>query len=106
MLFSRFFKQPKPNKFGYTPLYYNEQEEKRNQRIKSIEREVGATNNTDEFDSHLFRERFASKIEASRSAKTKSRFNLVNTNITQKNTTKVIVLLIVAGVILYWQIKN
>ena len=39
MLFQRFFKQPKPNKFGYTPVYYDERKEDLQRRIKEAERE-------------------------------------------------------------------
>lgn len=106
MLFSRFFKQPKPNKFGYTPLYYDEQKEKRDQRIKMIEKEMGVNQAQKEFDQESFRERFSSKVGASRSAKQKTKFGMPGVKISGKNSTRILVLIILAGVILYWQLKN
>ena len=35
MLFNRFFKQPKPNKFGYTPVYYDERKEDRERKKRA-----------------------------------------------------------------------
>ena len=37
MLFNRFFKQPKPNTFGYTPVYYDERKIERDRKIKEAQ---------------------------------------------------------------------
>mgnify|MGYP005987494999 CR=1 FL=1 len=39
MLFNRFFKQPKPNKFGYTPVYYDERKEDRERKARAAQLE-------------------------------------------------------------------
>jgi hypothetical protein len=39
MLFNRFFKQPKPNKFGYTPVYYDERKEDRGRKERAAKLE-------------------------------------------------------------------
>ena len=41
MFFNRFFKQPKPNNFGYTPVYYNERKLERERKIAEARREKG-----------------------------------------------------------------
>lgn len=108
MLFSRFFKQPKPNKFGYTPLYYDEQKEKREYREKMIKSELGiSSGDSKEFDTEGFRERFASQMSHSRKAKPKKMFALgaVGNGFTSKSNTRLLLLIIIAGIILYWQFK-
>ena len=37
----RFFRIPQHKRFDYQPLYYDEAKEKREERIRSIEREMG-----------------------------------------------------------------
>ncbi len=105
MLFSRFFKQPKPNKFGYTAVYYDEQKEKRENRIASIEKEMGVKQHSASFDSEDFRSRFSSKVSSSRRPKRKGMLaSLGGTN--AKTSTRILLLAILAGIILYWQFKN
>jgi len=41
MLFNRFFKQPKPNSFGYTPVYYDERKLDRERKIAEAQRVKG-----------------------------------------------------------------
>lgn len=41
MLFNRFFKQPKPNKFGYTPVYFDERKIERDKKIAEAKRLKG-----------------------------------------------------------------
>jgi len=37
----RFFRLPQHKRFNYQPLYYDEEKEKREERIRAIEREMG-----------------------------------------------------------------
>lgn len=41
MLFNRFFKQPKPNKFGYTPVYYDERKLEIERKVAEAKRQKG-----------------------------------------------------------------
>lgn len=107
MLFSRLFKQPKPNKFGYTPLYYDPKKEERERRTKDIEREVKASKVKKEHDLDSFRDRFSSSVSSARSAKTKSSFGVGgSTFLNSKSSVKLIVLIALLAVILFIQFKK
>jgi hypothetical protein len=40
----RFFRVPQHKRFNYQPLYYDEEKERREERIREIEREMGIEN--------------------------------------------------------------
>ncbi len=44
----RFFRIPQHKRFDYQPLYYDEAKEKREERIRSIEREMGIEHKEDD----------------------------------------------------------
>ena len=60
MLFNRFFKQPKPNKFAYTPVYYDERKIERERKIKEANLEKGEYVKPDSID---FRSKFSKEME-------------------------------------------
>jgi hypothetical protein len=103
MLFSRFFKQPKPNKFGYTGVYYDEKKEQREQRIKEISREMGIAQEDVQFDKDGFRERFASQVKSSRTTESKHGFSLKSQG--KKSNIRLLVIIIIMAIILYIQFK-
>ena len=63
MLFNRFFKQPKPNKFGYTPVYYDERKIERERKIKEAQLEKDEYLRSESFD---FKSKMAKEIEMKR----------------------------------------
>ena len=63
MLFNRFFKQPKPNKFGYTPVYYDERKIERERKIKEAQLEEGEYLRSESFD---FKSKYAKEVEMKR----------------------------------------
>lgn len=63
MLFNRFFKQPKPNKFGYTPVFYDERKIERERKIKEAKLKEGEHLRADSFD---FKSKYAKEIELKR----------------------------------------
>ncbi len=93
MLFNRFFKQPKPNKFGYTPVYYDERKIERERKIK----EAGLTKDeyirTDSFD---FKSKYAKEVELKRNQsldKFRSQGN------SKSNRMLLIILILIFGII-------
>lgn len=98
MLFNRFFKQPKPNKFGYTPVYYDERKEDRERKIRSAKLEGEKNENNNSID---FKSKFRSEID-------KKRDNGLNQfrakGNARSNKTLLIIILIIAGII-YVQFK-
>ena len=44
----RFFRIPQHKRFDYQPLYYDEEKERREERIRSIEREMGIEHENDD----------------------------------------------------------
>jgi Flp pilus assembly protein TadB len=63
MLFNRFFKQPKPNKFGYTPVFYDERKIERERKIKEAKLKEDERLRKDSFD---FKSKYAKEIELKR----------------------------------------
>lgn len=63
MIFNRFFKQPKPNKFGYTPVYYDERKIERERKKKEANLEKGEYLKPESFD---FRSKFSQEMELKR----------------------------------------
>lgn len=100
MRFSKHFRQTKPNKFGYTPLYYDEKKEKRDLRNHDIKRELGYTKSVD-FDAEDFRDRLSSRLKESR--RPASKYSFDKTGNMGKRSTKIILLAILVGIIMYWQ---
>ena len=64
MLFNRFFKQPKPNKFGYTPVYYDERKEDRERKARAAKRE--GEQQSEQRDSIDFRSKFKEEVSKNR----------------------------------------
>ena len=99
MLFQRFFKQPKPNKFGYTPVYYDERKEDRERKMREAKLE-GKSDSLDK-DSIDFRSKFREEIS-------KKRDNNLNQfrakGAAKSNKTLFIIIIIIAGII-YVQFK-
>jgi len=44
----RFFRVPQHKRFNYQPLYYDEEKEKREERIRAIEKEMGIERENDD----------------------------------------------------------
>lgn len=63
MLFNRFFKQPKPNQFGYTPVFYDERKIERERKIKEAKLAEGESLRSESFD---FKSKFAKDLELKR----------------------------------------
>ena len=64
MLFNRFFKQPKPNKFGYTPVYYDERKEDRERKMREAKKE--GRSESGERDALEFRSKFREEVAKNR----------------------------------------
>jgi hypothetical protein len=64
MLFNRFFKQPKPNKFGYTPVYYDERKEDRDRKERAAKLE--GEKESLQRDSIDFRSNFRNEVAKNR----------------------------------------
>lgn len=103
MLFSRFFKQPKPNKFGYTPVYYDEKKEQREQRIRQIARQMGVDKEEVKFDEEGFRERFSSQVKSTRSTESKHGFSLKAQG--KKSNIRLLVIILIIALIIYIQFR-
>lgn len=100
MLFSRPFKLPKPNKFGYTPVYYDEKKEKRAQEASIASEKL---DDAKSFNKEDFRGRFNEKVSSHRKTQKKA----IGFSGTQKarsqSNIRVLLLLAIAGAIIYWQ---
>lgn len=94
MLFNRFFKQPKANKFGYTPVYYDERKEDRNSKARAVKRE-GEQESQDR-DSIEFRSKFREEVSKSRE---KSLNQFRSKGKAKSNKILIIIMLIIAGII-------
>jgi hypothetical protein len=101
MLFSRFFKQPKPNKFGYTAVYYDEKKEERDLRFRQISREIGIDKEGIKFDKEGFRERFSSQVKSSRNTETKHGFSLKGQG--KKSNIRLLAIILIIALVLYIQ---
>lgn len=101
MLFSRFFKQPKPNKFGYTAVYYDEKKEQRDRRVKEISREMGIDKEEVKFDKEGFRERFSSQVKSNRNTESKHGFSLKAQG--KKSNIRLLAIILIIGLVLYIQ---
>lgn len=100
MLFSRPFKLPKPNKFGYTPVYYDQKKEKMDQRKK----ELSVSESTDDtYNKEDLRARFSTKVNSSRKAKKKTLGFSGSQKARSQANIRVLILLALAGAIIYWQ---
>ncbi|MEN8928112.1 MAG: hypothetical protein ABF258_07315 [Flavobacteriales bacterium] len=64
MLFNRFFKQPKPNKFGYTPVYYDERKEDRERKARAAK--LAGGDELQEKDSIDFKSNFRNEVAKKR----------------------------------------
>ncbi len=94
MLFNRFFKQPKPNKFGYTPVFYDERKIERERKIKEAKLAEGETLRSESFD---FKSKFAKELELKRNQsldKFRSRGNAKSNRMLL-----IIILLLIFGII-------
>mgnify|MGYP003707395919 CR=1 FL=1 len=100
MLFSRPFKLPKPNKFGYTPVYYDEKKEKRAQEASL---EVEKSDDEKSFNQDDFRGRFSEKVASHRKAKKKTLGFSSSQKARSQANVRVLLLLAIAGAIIYWQ---
>ena len=99
MLFNRFFKQPKPNKFGYTPVYYDERKEdrERKERAAKLEGEKESLQR----DSIDFRSNFRNEVSKNRE-KSLNQFRAKGN--AKSNKMLIIIIVIIAGII-YVQFK-
>ncbi|MDB4089111.1 hypothetical protein N9544_05755 [Flavobacteriales bacterium] len=99
MLFNRFFKQPKPNKFGYTPVYYDERKEDRDHKTKAAKLE--SEKDSLQRDSIDFRSNFKNEVARNRE---KSLSNFRSQGNAKSNKMLLIIMVIIAGII-YVQFK-
>lgn len=93
MLFNRFFKQPKPNKFGYTPVFYDERKIERERKIKEAKLTEGEHLRADSFE---FRSKYAKEIELKRN---QSLDKFRSTGNAKSNKMLLIILILIFGII-------
>ncbi|MGB1039890.1 MAG: hypothetical protein ACPGVD_03380 [Flavobacteriales bacterium] len=93
MLFNRFFKQPKPNKFGYTPVYYDERKIERERKIKEAQLEEGEYLRSESFD---FKSKYAKEVELKRN-QSLNKFRSEGNS--KSNRMLIIILILVFGII-------
>lgn len=98
MLFQRFFKQPKPNKFGYTPVYYDARKEDRDRKIREAnrEREKKERGETDYF---------RNKLEKDIALKRNSSLNKFRAKENSKSNRTLLIILFIIAAIIYVQLK-
>lgn len=93
MLFNRFFKQPKPNKFGYTPVFYDERKIERERLIKEAKENGSADMNRASMD-------FSGTFGKERELKASSNLNSFKAQGNAKsNRTLLIVLILIFGLV-------
>ena len=93
MLFNRFFKQPKPNKFGYSPVYYDERKLERDRKIKEANLEKEEFLRSDSFD---FKSNYAKEVELKRN-QSLNKFRSEGNS--KSNRTLLIILILIFGII-------
>ncbi len=67
MAIPRLFKSPDPKKFNYSPLYWNEEKEAREQRNRTIEQEMGVNVKSSLKSSTITRGSFRISVSKTRS---------------------------------------
>ena len=72
-----FFKIPRHKTFQYKPRYYDEQKEQLQERIKSIEQEMGIKHESNMQRSSIIRGSFRMNFERNRSMKKKTNYRLI-----------------------------
>ncbi|MEZ7901321.1 MAG: hypothetical protein ACI8RY_000055 [Urechidicola sp.] len=94
MIFNRFFKQPKANKFGYTPVYYDERKEDRDRKARAAKRE--GKEDSEQRDSIDFRSNFRNEVSKNRE---KSLNQFRSKGNAKSNKMLIVIMLIIAGII-------
>lgn len=100
MLFQRFFKQPKPNKFGYTPVYYDERKIDRERKIKEAQQK-SSENGEYVRENMDFRGKFHKEGKLARN---QSLDKFRSQGSTRSNRTLIIVVLAIAAIV-YIQLR-
>ena len=98
MLFSRFFKQPKPNKFGYTHVFYDERKIERDRKIKEAQLAKDEYVRSESFD---FKSKYAKEVELKRN-QSLNKFRAQGN--AKSNRMLLIIVVLILGVI-YVQLK-
>ncbi len=73
----RFFKIPQHKRFNYQPLYYDEEKEKREERLKRIRRELGKSDDEDHYVPTITRGSMRGYFDKTRRVKKQSNVRLV-----------------------------
>ena len=100
MLFNRFFKQPKPNKFGYTPVYYDERKEELNRKIREAKREKGLLDSDESGNERID---FSGKFSKDRNLKRNQSLDKFRSQGAAKSNRMLVIIMILIGTLIYIQ---